>query len=93
MDKLLEEREIYEEICMVSCGVTDFVAGFDRLFEFMAENPDSNTTRRFIDYHLLEMGDPRDSNGKPLFTYLIGRRFFVYDWVSKEDLQEFIKII
>lgn len=82
-------KEIYEGIYIVSSGLTDFEAGFDQLFEFMAANPDSKTTRQFIDYHILEMGDPRLPGGMPHFGYLIGRHFVVYEWVHKEDRQAF----
>jgi len=89
MDKLLEEIEIYEEICMVSCGVTDFEAGFDRLFEFMAENPDSETTKGFIEYHIDVMQAPKTDDGRPEFTYLIGKSFVPEEWVSGGDMYAF----
>jgi len=82
-------KEVYEGICNVSRGVTDFERGFDELFEFMAVNPDSKTTRQFIDYHIREMGDSRLPGGMPDFGYLIGRHFVVYEWVHKEDMHAF----
>ncbi len=60
--------DVYEGICNVSRGVTDFELGFDALFGFMAENPESKTTRRYIEYHILEMGDPRLPDGRPFFA-------------------------
>jgi hypothetical protein len=81
-------KEVYEGICNVSRGVTDFELGFDALFEFMAENPESKTTRRYIEYHI-EKGDPRLDDGSPDFSYLTGRRFVAEEWVHEEDMNSF----
>ena len=83
--------DVYEGICNVSRSVTDLELGFDRLFEFMAENPESKTTRRYIEYHILEMGDPRLPGGMPDFTYLIGKPFVAEYWVNEEDMNSFVE--
>ena len=82
---------IYESICEVAGMNTDFEIGFDVLFKFMGANPYSKTTRQFIDYHIREIGAPRLEDGRPDFTYLICRHFAVEDWVSQEDVEEFMK--
>lgn len=82
-------NDVYEAICSVSLSNTDFYLGFDSLFEFMCDHPESETTRGFIQYHVSDMGDPRLENGKPEFTYLIGRRFILEEWVDKEDRYRF----
>jgi len=84
-------KEVYEAICHVSKIDTDFDGGFDVLFEFMKENPESKTTRDFVQYHIYEMGAPRLLDGRPEFTYLIGKHFTVEDWVSQEDVDVFMK--
>ncbi len=89
--------DVYEGICNVAkSDSTDFNIGFDVLFQFMKENPDSKTTEEFIEYQILEMGDPRLPDGRPFFAYLIGKPFVAEDWVHKEDMHafhEYIKII
>jgi len=46
--------DVYEGICSVAkSDSTDFNIGFDVLFQFMKENPDSKTTEEFIEYHIL----------------------------------------
>lgn len=89
-------NDIYEGIYSVCCGNTDFDVGFDVLFEFMCDHPEAITTKNFIEYHIYEMGDPRLADGRPEFSYLIGKRFDPGDWVSEKDMyefQEYIKII
>ena len=81
-------NDVYEAICNVSKIDTDFDRGFDILFEWMCDHPYSTTTRKFVEYHI-EMGDPRLPDGRPEFTYLIGKRFIVDDWVSQEDMYAF----
>jgi len=83
-------NDVYEAICQVSKSVTDFEGGFDVLFEFMCEHPGSATTREFIRFHRQVMGDPSLEDGRPEFTYLIGRKFDIV-WVHKEDLWPFIQ--
>ena len=83
--------DVYEGICNVAKSDTDFDVGFDRLFRFMCDRPYSTTTRSFVDYHIYEMGDPRLPDGRPEFTYLIGKHFIVDDWVSQEDVEAFMK--
>ncbi len=82
-------NDIYEAICSVSLRSTDFYVGFDILFQFMAENPTRETTKDFIQYHIEEMGDPRLPDGRPQFTYLIGKPFVPEDWVSEGDMYAF----
>lgn len=85
-------NDIYEGICTVArSDSTDFELGFDRLFEFMCDHPGSATTKEFMEYHISEMGDPRLADGRPEFTYLIGKHFTVEDWVSQEDVDVFHK--
>jgi hypothetical protein len=55
----------------------------------MAENPESKTTKLFLEYHEIEMDSPVTGSGKPCFTYLIGERFIPEDWVAEEDLAIF----
>jgi len=86
----MENLEVYEAICSVCGGNTDFDLGFDVLFEFMCENPGSATTKEFIKFHREVMGDPRLEDGRPEFTYLIGRKFDIV-WVHKEDIDAFIQ--
>ena len=87
MNKII--NDVYEVICEVAKSNTDFDIGFNHLFGFMAENPNFETTKRFIEYHIEEMHAPKLSNGKFEFTYLIGRVFVVYHWVSEEDIDKF----
>ena len=84
-----KENEVYEAICDVAKSNTDFDIGFDHLFGFMAENPSSDTTKGFIEYHLEEMHAPTTPDGKPEFTYLIGKDFVAEHWVSEEDMATF----
>ena len=82
-------NDVYEGICNVAKSDTDFDVGFDRLFQFMCDHPESATTKEFIEYHISEMGDPRLPDGRPEFTYLIGKHLSVDDWVSQEDMYAF----
>ena len=84
-------NDIYGAICSVCGGNTDFDVGFDVLFEFMCDHPEAITTKNFIEYHIYEMGDPRLADGRPEFTYLIGKHFIVDDWVSEEERYAFIE--
>lgn len=80
---------LLEQIRQVANNQTGFDIGFDRLFKFMAENPDSATTHRFLEYHRVEMNDPKTPKGNADFTYLIGKEFIAEHWVAAEDLETF----
>lgn len=80
---------MYETIVAVSKENTDFDLGFDHLFRFMAEWPESHTTKGFINYHVDEMNSPTTNDGEPEFTYLVGREFVLEQWVSEEDIEAF----
>jgi hypothetical protein len=82
-------NDIYEAICNVAKSDTDFYVGFDSLFQFMCDHPEATTTKEFIEYHISEIGDPRLPDGRPEFTYLIGRVFNLEDWVDKEERDQF----
>ena len=84
-------NDVYEAICSVCGGNTDFDVGFDVLFEFMCEHPGSATTKEFIKFHTEVMGDPRLPDGRPEFTYLIGRKFDIEYWVHEKDICAFIQ--
>lgn len=84
-----EEQKILEGIMKVATEVTDFDVEFDWLFGFMAENPESQTTKDFIDFHITEMNSPKLENGEPTFTYLIGKEFIHNHWVNIEDMPAF----
>ena len=86
-----EEKTVLKGIMKVAQETTDFESGFDCLFGFMAENPESSTTRNFISYHVDEMNFPVTENGEPDFTYLIGKEFIAEHWVNEEDLDKFQK--
>lgn len=85
---LAEERKVFESIVKIAQRNTDFESGFDRLFGFIAENPESRTTKDFISFHIIEMNSPATESG-PDFTYLIGKEFIADHWVNKEDLDKF----
>jgi len=87
----LTDEWLLEQIRQVANGQTDFDIGFDNLFRFMAKNPDSATTRGFIEYHRVEMNDPKTPKGDADFTYLIGKDFIAEHWVDEEDLDKFQK--
>ncbi len=78
-----EEKTVLKGIMKVAQEVTDFDIGFDRLFGFMAENPESRTTKDFIDYHIVEKNFPSD------FTYLIGKEFVAEHWINEDDMEAF----
>ena len=84
-------EDVYEGICQVSKMNTDFDVGFDVLFEFMCEHPGCRTTREFIRFHRQVMGDPSLEDGRPEFTYLIGRKFDIEFWVHEEDIDAFMQ--
>ena len=84
-----EEKMVLENIMKVAQENTDFDIGFDNLFRFMAKNPDSATTLGFIEYHRVEMNDPKTPKGDADFTYLIGKEFITEHWVTAEDLDKF----
>ena len=83
-----EKETLLKGIMKVAQETTDFDRGFDRLFEFMAENPESRTTGDFISYHIIEMNSPATESG-PDFTYLIGKDFIPNHWVNKDDMDKF----
>ena len=83
-----EKKTVLEGIIKVAQETTDFDRGFDRLFGFMVENPESRTTRDFISFHIIEMNSPTTESG-PDFTYLIGKDFIPNHWVNEEDLDKF----
>jgi len=83
------KKWLLNQIYQVANSNTDFESGFDCLFRFMAEFPESKTTKGFVDYHLTEKDDPRISSGDADFTYLIGKDFIVEHWVDEEDLDKF----
>jgi uncharacterized membrane-anchored protein YjiN (DUF445 family) len=85
---LAEERKVFESIVKIAQGNTDFESGFDRLFGFIAENPESRTTKDFINYHIIEMNSPASESG-PDFTYLIGKEFVAEHWINEDDLDKF----
>ena len=87
------EKRIYDCIVKVAGKNTDFQIGFDHLFGFMAENPESETTIDFIDFHEREYDDPVLKNGEADFTYLISQEFFPEDWVNKKDMPAFRKYV
>lgn len=86
---LAEERKVFESIVKIAQGNTDFDIGFDNLFRFMAKNPDSATTRGFIEYHRVEMNDPKTPKGDADFTYLIGKEFVAEHWVNEDGMDKF----
>ena len=88
---LAEERKVFESIVKIAQRNTDFDIRFDNLFRFMAKNPDSATTRGFIEYHRVEMNDSKTPKGDVDFTYLIGKDFIVEHWVDEKDLDKFQK--
>src|SRR5690554_4210917 len=85
----MEKKEFFTTVKEISRKNTDFREGFDRLFQFIAENPDSLTASLFFDYWV-ESGEPLTAEGKPCLTYLIGRNFHFHEWVSGEDLTAFL---
>lgn len=90
IDKMTkEEKTVLKGIMEVAQEVTDFDIGFDRLFGFMAENPESSTTKDFISFHIIDMNSPSLESGDPDFTYLIGKEFIAEHWVATEDLEAF----
>ena len=86
-----EKDYLLNQISEVANSNTDFESGFDCLFKFMAENPQSETTERFIEYHIIEMNSPSTESG-PDFTYLIGKDFIPKHWVAKQDLFNFLLV-
>lgn len=86
-----EEKTVLKGIMKVAQEVTDFESGFDRLFDFMAENPESRTTKNFISYHIDEMNFPVTKNGEPDFTYLIGKEFIAEHWVDEDDMKAYVE--
>lgn len=84
------EEMVLEGIAKIARdGNTDFESGFDRLFEFMAENPERQTTKNFISFHIVEMNSPVLEDGTPDFTYLVGEKFVAEDWVNEDDMEAF----
>ena len=59
----------------------------------MSENPESKTTKDFIEYHKIEKNNPQTLSGEPDFTYLIGKKFILENWVKSEDIPTFLKLI
>jgi hypothetical protein len=88
----MEKRKkiIYDAIVSVSQGETDFHEGFDWLFAFMARNPESETVKDFINYHIFEQGSPLTDDGEPCFTYLINKEFITLDWVEENEIDDFL---
>jgi hypothetical protein len=88
----MEKRKkiIYNAIVSVSQGDTDFHEWFDWLFAFMARNPESETVKDFINYHIFEQGSPLTDDGEPCFTYLIGKEFDLADWVEENEIDNFL---
>ena len=80
------KKWLLNQITQVANSDTNFEKGFDVLFRFMAKNPESETTQRFIDYHILEKNNPKTPKGEADFTYLIGKRFDPDEWVADEDV-------
>jgi len=97
-EELLEITEItYEDwirdqIAQVANGQTDFAIGFDKLFQFMSDNPDSETTQDFVSYHYGDCNDPKTQEGQASFIYLIGKDFVPGDWIAESDMLEFAKL-
>lgn len=87
--KMKEEKTVLNGIMKVAQETTDFDRGFDHFFRFMAKNPDSATTRGFIEYHRVEMNDPKTPKGDADFTYLIGKDFIDEYWIDEEDFEKF----
>jgi len=85
-----ERKNIYDAIVSVSQGDTDFQEGFDWLFYFMAKNPESETTKNFISYHIVEQNSPLTDDGEPCFTYLINKEFILEDWVEENEIDDFL---
>ena len=83
-----EEKTVLKGIMEVAQETTDFDIGFDRLFGFMAENPESRTTKDFINFHIIEMNSPATESG-PDFTCLIGKEFVAEHWVNEDDMEAF----
>lgn len=72
---------------------SDFDLGFDVMLEFISKNPESETAKSFLDYHIREMDSPLCSDGKtPCFTYLIGKKFIPEEWIAPEDMEGFWKV-
>lgn len=72
---------------------SDLDLGFDIFLEFMVNNPESETSKSFVEYHE-ECNSPVCSDGvTPCFTYLIGKEFLVSDWVADEDIPKFLDMI
>ncbi len=86
-----KQKTVLKGIMKAAQETTDFESGFDCLFGFMAENPESRTTKNFINFHIIEMNSPAIENGEPEFTYLIGKDFIADHWVDKEDFDKFQK--
>ena len=82
------ENWLLGQIIQVANSQTDFEIGFDHLFRFMSENPDSSTTVGFIEYHMTDRSNPKTGDDAD-FTYLIGNRFTPEDWVDEEDMEDF----
>ena len=89
--EILKMNKVLKGIMKVAQETTDFESGFDRLFGFMAENPESRTTKDFISFHIIEMNSPSIESGEPEFTYLIGKDFIADHWVDEEDFDKFQK--
>lgn len=70
---------------------SDLPIEFDRLLDFIANNPDSETADAYAEWHLELHADSVSFDGKPSFTYLIGRDFRLIDWVAEEDQDMFRK--
>ena len=85
-----KRKKIYNAIVSVSQGDTDFHEGFDWLFAFMAKNPESETVKDFINYHIFEQGSPLTDDGEPCFPYLIGKEFDLADWVEENEINDFL---
>jgi hypothetical protein len=82
-------KRVLKGITKVAQETTDFDIGFDNLFQFMVKNPDSATTRGFIEYHRVEMNDPKTPKGDADFTYLIGKEFIAEHWINQDDMEKF----
>lgn len=87
----MTKQDVINAIIASQKQPSDLPVEFDRLFDFITLNPDSETANLFAEYHLENHADSVSSDGTPSFTYLIGREFNVADWVAEEDQELFRK--
>lgn len=85
----MTKKEIIAAIIEGQNQPSDLAAGFDHLLDFIAHHPDSETANSFAEFHIENHADSITNDGKPSFTYLIGREFHRANWVAEEDREAF----